>query len=644
MRIPAKLPGRLSIRGGAPTFSGGPASFHYAIGGLPWLSAASPSIAPFYYGDQRIRRATAPFRKQQFDNQQSPGEQSLDGYWIRSQTSFHGGAGQLYSDPGNDNPQSDIRFYRSKNVDPWTRGQLSLLHVTATSFGGTAKPDVLEMFSIVTLNGTGCVVQLRDAEISFLIAPSTTHVKTAPAVSGMRSVTSDGNSIFVAALNGIWKAAIPTAATTDLTWTKIYTVATTDPMEIAWVKERLMLGIGQALYELSPSPAAPPAALPTATYTAKPTGWAWTSISETSAAIYAVGSAGNVSSILKFTLDTNGALPTLTGGSVAATLPGGERAVSVFGYLGNLMGIGTTRGARIAQSNTDGSLTYGPLLFETTSPVRDWTGRDRFLWCTYSEAAETGIKLARIDLSLQIEPLRFAYATDLVATSDSTAPKAVAFYGDTDQLAFATAQDSYREDETKWALQGFLYTSRVRFSTLEPKNFRNFRVRGPQLDGALGVSVIDNSGTETPVTNFGVGQTPGTSDVTMPSGPLQDFMQLKFTLNSSGATNDHGAIMYGWQLKALPGSPRQRMLTLPLLCFDWETDKFGQRVGNEHEAIARLTALEQLESEGGVTTFQDTDAGTAFDVFIEGLEFIQVDPPPGFQAWGGVILVTLRTV
>jgi hypothetical protein len=179
---------------------------------------------------------------------------------------------------------------------------------------------------------------------------------------------------------------------------------------------------------------------------------------------------------------------------------------------------------------------------------------------------------------------------------------------------------------------------------MEPKNFRNFRVRAPILDGTLGVSVVDNSGTETPVITFGVDQTPGTQDITLPSGPLQDFMTLKFTLGSSGDVADHGAIMYGWQLKALPGAPRQRLISLPLLCFDYETDAHGQTVGGENTALSRLLALEALDDAAGVTTFQDLFGEVSYDVYIENLEFIQVDPPPGMGGWGGMITITMRTV
>jgi len=60
-------------------------SYDTAIGGMPFISAISDK-------DEAIRQ-TAPFKKDQFDNGQEPGEQSLTGWWLRSQMSFHPGAG-----------------------------------------------------------------------------------------------------------------------------------------------------------------------------------------------------------------------------------------------------------------------------------------------------------------------------------------------------------------------------------------------------------------------------------------------------------------------------------------------------------------------------------------------------------------------
>ena len=66
-------------------------NYDVAIGGLPFILAPT-DINP--YG-----RGTAPYRKDQFDSSKEPGEQSLTGWWIRSQSSFHGGAGIKFYDP-----------------------------------------------------------------------------------------------------------------------------------------------------------------------------------------------------------------------------------------------------------------------------------------------------------------------------------------------------------------------------------------------------------------------------------------------------------------------------------------------------------------------------------------------------------------
>ena len=60
-------------------------AYDVAIGGLPFFYAINDA-RPYI-------RQTAPFKKDQFDNQTEPGEQSLTGWWIRSQMSFHSGTG-----------------------------------------------------------------------------------------------------------------------------------------------------------------------------------------------------------------------------------------------------------------------------------------------------------------------------------------------------------------------------------------------------------------------------------------------------------------------------------------------------------------------------------------------------------------------
>src|SRR5512139_798789 len=75
------------------------------------------------------KRESSPVQKQQIDTSTEAGEQTLDGMWTRSQTSWHLGAGSDFYEPGSRdeaNP-SRFRFKDSRGVDPWTQGRLSLL-------------------------------------------------------------------------------------------------------------------------------------------------------------------------------------------------------------------------------------------------------------------------------------------------------------------------------------------------------------------------------------------------------------------------------------------------------------------------------------------------------------------------------------
>ena len=98
-------------------------AYDVAIGGQPFIYAISD-------GRPYIRQ-TAPYRKEQFDNQTEPGEQSLTGWWIRSQSSFHNGAGITFFDPALVSNEGAYRFADSRNVDVWTEGQVTLLNEVA---------------------------------------------------------------------------------------------------------------------------------------------------------------------------------------------------------------------------------------------------------------------------------------------------------------------------------------------------------------------------------------------------------------------------------------------------------------------------------------------------------------------------------
>jgi len=111
------IPYVLSNPAGATNYSATGVGYDMAIAGLPFFIAASD--------DSPYRRVTAKYRKEQYDQTREAGEQSLTGWWFRSQSTFHLGAGIKYFEPAQD---ESLRFQytESKGVEVFTKGQVTL--------------------------------------------------------------------------------------------------------------------------------------------------------------------------------------------------------------------------------------------------------------------------------------------------------------------------------------------------------------------------------------------------------------------------------------------------------------------------------------------------------------------------------------
>ena len=305
-------------------------SFDVAVGGMPFIYAVS---------DERpYIRQTAPYRKDQFDNNQEPGEQSLTGWWIRSQSSFHSGTGIKFYDPAAGEITAH-RFADSRNVDVWTKGQVTLLKETNNAAAATADPYKL----ISGISGsTNVVIAFKPTSDEIIdIQDDGTNLTTyATTASGIVDIVSNGTILFVANATRIFYQTIGSTSALN----NHYNTGDAK-VKMAWVKQRLVAGIGTSIYELTG--ALGTTTLPGAIYTHPNTGWEWTSISEGGSAIYAAGYAGGNGAIYKFTLSTAGVMPTLTSGIIAAQLPIGEYPLKIESYLGYLV-IGTNKSVRVA--------------------------------------------------------------------------------------------------------------------------------------------------------------------------------------------------------------------------------------------------------------------------------------------------------
>ena len=625
-------------------------SYDVAIGGQPFFYAISDA-RPYI-------RQTAPFRKDQFDNGAEPGEQSLTGWWIRSQSSFHSGSGIKFYDPSAGEIVSH-RFADSKGVNVWTKGQVTLLnncnenHITTGAIASNARSQ--QQSRSITWNGTNGVLLHDEYDVDKVALDGTvTHFidYNAGTDDKVYAVCDDGTTAYWVTndLSGagklrVYKKALTGDSSTANTsmFTSPSIVLTNAVME--FVKERLVMCANNAVYEFTGSATSMPTALythPSATHT-------YTSITASGAAIYVAGYNGIQSTIQKFTLQTSGAMPTLTSAQVAAELPVGEIVHKIFYYLGYMM-IGTSKGIRAAVvSDTDGSINYGPLIVETTQPCYDFAARDKFVWCATGVAGEPGV--IRIDLGNEIETLRFAYANDLYYSGVTEhVTTSCGFAGSTNYLMYTTAYASsanghvYREDPSVLISSGYITTGNIRYGTLEPKNFKRLLGRGDFTYGSMTLETVDKSGVEYDHITYTSGVTPVEVTTSSPA-TAQEYVAYKFVLNRDATTTSLGPIFKGYQAKATIATPRQRVIRFPVYCFDIETDRYNVVSGYEGKAQARLNALENVEESGDVIAWQDLTTGESRQVVIEQISFIRMTPPDKrFDGFGGVVEITIRTV
>jgi hypothetical protein len=373
--------------------------YDVAIGGQPFLLAASDKF-PY-------QRQTATYRKQQFDNSKEIGEQSFEGWWLRSQSSFHLGAGINYLDPYlSENVQ--FRFNDSAGVDVWTPGQVSMLADTENVF---TLSDNIQMFGAIDSLDQDCVF-VSDDDVLTRIAADGTDATIAYGGSGsdITSLAQDGLNYYAANDTGIYRGDLTgTGATGSIFY------QTGDNTVIGFVKQRLVAAIGPSVYEITSSTGATGPLVADKRYTHPDVNWIWTAIVEGPQAIYASGYRGNNSSIFKFTLSTVGVMPTLTNAVTAADFPDDEHVTALGVYLGTYMMIGTNKGIRVGILDANGDITYGPLTYEKSdaSHTTAFAFEDRFAYATVTNDIDGKSGLIRIDLSQEIEPGRYAYAKDL---------------------------------------------------------------------------------------------------------------------------------------------------------------------------------------------------------------------------------------
>ena len=228
------IPYVLSNPSGSTTYAATREAYDVAIAGLPFFLMNSD--------DSPYRRVTAQYRKQQIDQTREAGEQTLTGWWLRSQSSFHLGAGIKFFEP---QQEESLRFQytESKGLDVWTRGQASLLYDTASFYSGAAPAQLIGVN-----DGTNDCILVTDGTALKKIttgATSSTYTQAGTA-STIFSVATNGKQYFFINETHVHRGNLA-GSTSD---TEIYNASSTTRATIRFVKQRVIAAINNAIYEL----------------------------------------------------------------------------------------------------------------------------------------------------------------------------------------------------------------------------------------------------------------------------------------------------------------------------------------------------------------------------------------------------------
>jgi hypothetical protein len=618
------------------------------------------------------RRETAQYKKDQFDNSIEPGEQSLSGWWLRSQTSWHNGMGITFYDPGTDFEHVSHRYTDSRGVDIWTAGEATLLPEVFHAYTGESGINAAVGYNgsadaLVSGDSVGNLKRISLNADSAATVSNFYNGATYPeghngSVYSFLSVTTDGSNYYAACKRAVHTGNIATLSSDQVA----FNFSTTDRTDvfIKYVKGYVLLGLGNKIYNMSIVPYGTGRTESTHNHSGGtdtlPSGadvkthinpsWVWKDATGSPDSVYIAGNGGSNGEIWQVKFDEATTNLGMSDAVMALSLPDGETINAIHYYLGYLA-IGTSKGIRICPISTTGSIVMGPLLIELAYGTNGFTERGTYLYAaTKIDSGEyTNGILVRIDLSQQFSDGTFAHAYDLEYRSslDSDSSDCTEVYVLDDRLVMVIEEDSAAgelqvEHTTDKRDTGWLQTGKIRYSTVEPKFFRYINAQCTTGTGDnITISVITKDGSE--ITQAVVTEGLSNLDILLSAIPdKEEYVSFKFTFNN--VTEDQDLpVLEAYQIKATPGTRRQRLYQYPLSCYDNELDKFGSAFGYTGRAMEFIQRLEAIEETGRFVTVTDYRVGEQYQGIIEEVRFTnETSPDKDNTGFGGLLLVTVR--
>lgn len=198
----------------AASYAPGDLAYDLAINGIPFILGINDA--------NPYQRVTAPYKKQQFDQTNEPGEQSLTGWWLRSQSSFHSGSGIKYYDPSAGEIVKN-RFTDSQNVDVWTKGQVSLLKACDPVHISTGEirtnNTTAQIYRSIKYSGIDAVLTVDEYDVDKVYPTITATVSNKALTSNIATLTTSANHGFLAGME-------VEVTGVDATFNGTYTIAT----------------------------------------------------------------------------------------------------------------------------------------------------------------------------------------------------------------------------------------------------------------------------------------------------------------------------------------------------------------------------------------------------------------------------------
>ena len=589
-----------------------PDVFPVAINGRPYmLDMASNQFSRAF--DARVRDSV--------DQSAEPGESALNpqGLWRRSQSSWHYGAGQQYSDTAD---AESYRYYTSKGVDVWTRGRLSLLS------------DVSQVVSSANSNLYLATADTRlymsDGQtLKYTTDLSTFTTVTSTNASNIYSMASDGYNVFFSYADGdIDQTNAGTGAASNY-------ITGIEAGKLGYVKGRLMVG-GQGadkhkLWNITTA-AGSSANNPSALYTHPNSNFQWVGFAGGQSHIYCAGFAGNRSIIYKTAIQADGTALSIP--TVAAELPFGEIVTALHGYLGYVL-VGLTDGWRFCSADDSGNLVVGPKVV-LGAQVDEFAGIGQFVYFSYKNFDGTSTGIGRMDISVFISPNQPAYASDLMVTGQGAIPDVHEFAGN--PVFTVAGLGLYKKHATSLVSSGYLRSGIYRWGVPDAKFIPKLDIRCLPLAGSVTLSVASDGGE---FQDFTVIDAPGIKEKTLDG--LEDKVfeaEVKVTLaRSSGGTT--GPTLTRWMARAYAAPLRSQIFTVPLVMHNKlqvQGREYWQDVDQE------LGYLRDLVNTPRVVTYQENEE--TFPVVVENVQFQarQIVYAHNANDFEGTAIVVMRSV